>query len=176
MELAPRKIPGRGRPPKQPPSIFAPNENDSTGDDSLPGMNVYDAAVSNGKIDYQTAKTREEVALVAEKLKQAQIATEQSSIDLEKHKLELRQANGSLITKEEYLARQDSLIGAFLELTRLVVSEACLPIPGSLRSDHAAKVSLLAKSGMEAIANCVLAKSNHDQINYAILQVFTTNE
>lgn len=142
----------------------------------LPGSNVYDPAVARGQIDYQTAKTREEVALVAEKLEQAKLNTEQSRIDLDKHKLDLQLARGAVITKEEYISRQDSLINAFLELMRLLVNEACLPLPGSVRPDHTAKMTGLSSMGMAAIADCVMRREGPDQINSALLRVFTGDE
>jgi hypothetical protein len=170
MECPPRRkkarLPGGPPPADVDPDDLSP----------LPGSNVYDRAVTSGRIDYSTAKTREEVALVAEKLEQAKLATEQARIDLDKHKLELQQARGSVITKEEYLSRQDSLVSAFLELTRLLVNEACLPLASSIRVDHQSKMTALARNGMEAIANCVMAKAAHEQVNAALLQVFTGDE
>lgn len=176
MEFPPRKR--RAQLPASMTKAKVPyvDDSDQSETSQLPGSNVYDPAVASGRIDYQTAKTREEVALVAEKLEQAKINTEQSRIDLDKHKLDLQLARGAVITKEEYIVRQDSLINAFLELLRLTVNEACLPLPGSIRPDHSAKMTGLTSSAMGAIADCVMRREGPEQINAALLRVFTGDE
>lgn len=145
-----------------------------TGD--LPGTNAYDPAVSRGDIDYQTAKVREEVRLVEKRIISVDIANEQAALLRDKTKLELELARASMITKEEYINRQDSLINAFLELQRLLINEACLPLPGSIRPDHTAKITGLASAGMSAIAESVLRREGVEAINSAILRVFTGEE
>lgn len=142
----------------------------------LPGENTYDDAVSKGKIDYQTAKVREEVTLVNERLAQARVATEAARIDLDKQKLALEKEREHLISRDVYLQRQGTLVSAFLELLRLTITDLSVKIPAGDREAATGATEERSRQALAALAESILKKQSAEVATQAMYDAFRGGE
>lgn len=162
--------PDIAKPPEVPQSENAAPSDATNG---LPGFNPYDAAVRDGIIDYQMAKTREEVLRVREVTERERIATEQARIALEKDRVSLDLLRGALITKEDNHARLSALASAFNELLRLAVSESAQAVPASNREAFEQLMQQKCTQSMEALAEAVAKRVPTDKTNTMLLEAFS---
>jgi hypothetical protein len=127
--------------------------------------------VRNG-FSYAAAKQREEVRLLDEKIKQAKIDTETAQITLEREKLAAQEARGALISKNDYLAKQEAIVSTLKELVRLVVSECEILLPADIREASVASIECKADAAFTAIALSVIKGKPRDAVVHAMNDAF----
>jgi hypothetical protein len=142
------------------------------GHSALPGANPYDAAVATGAIDYSTAKVREEVNLVNERMAQAKIATETARLELEAKRLEVAKERDQLIARSDYLARQESLVVGFLELARLTISHMGNKVMSTDRDSAITDATERMRAGMAALSEAVATRATRDVSLLAMTDAF----
>lgn len=145
-------------------------------DAGLPGENAYDVAVTAGIIDYDTAKTREQVASEAERRRQLIIATQAAELDLERRKMELQVERGTLLTKAEHLERVEALVSSFNELLRLTISTACAYVPAHSSEIFTSRAKGRATAAMTALADCVHKRCTREQTEAALVAAFAEEQ
>jgi hypothetical protein len=139
----------------------------------LPGSNPYDRAVAAGVITYAEAKTRDELHT---RQAIAKLELEKANLDIEERKLENKQRVGLLIAREDYLARQESLVSTFVELLRLYGVDLATHIPASMREAALSSSTDRAHAAMHALADAVTKKEQPDVVRQRMHDAFREGE
>ena len=160
------------KPPEQPDAIPGTGQRQV----GLPGDNPYDDAVANRGFSYSAAKQREEVRLLDEKIKQAKIDTETAQITLERERLAVQEARGALISKSEYLAKQEAIVSTLKELVRLVVSECEVLLPADIRDASVEMIERKSDAAFVAIAQAVIKGKPRDAVIHAMNDAFRDSD
>ena len=155
-----KKAPATSKKPEPPPEIV---------DADLPGTCPYDKAVANGRLTYAEAKTRDELHTRAEL---AKIELETATLTLEARKLEIAQERGTIVSKEEYLERQEVMVSTFLELLRLAVTDVTVRLPSTQRDVATEEVLHKCNNAMTALATATAERKPREVAAQAMFDAF----
>lgn len=168
--LPPRRKARRKAMPEAPELDDSPELSEHLG--ILPGKNPYDKAVLKNILNYGAAKQREEVRLVEERIEQAKIDNERARLDLEQKKLDIQISRGTLISKDDYMARNEAVISTFKELLKLCLVEMSLSVPANTRESVLSLMMLKSDAAFADIGKSVVARRPRDDVFQSMLEAF----
>lgn len=169
-----REHPGSTRPGKLPPLRDGPPPGnralihtpevvaapDADNIDLLPGSSPYDKAFLAGVISYAEAKVRDELHTRREI---ANIEVERAKIDLEIKKTEAAKSNGALLSRAEYIERQNTLCSVFKEMLRMVVVDMGSSLPATTREQIVNRTQEKCDRALYNLATAVSKKQTTEQ-------------
>lgn len=153
--------------PRSPPPVASTSEPDHLS--LLPGSNPYDKAFLAGAISYAEAKVRDELHTRQEI---AKLELEEKALALEARKQEIAVERGNLITKEDYLTRQEALVSTFLELLRLTATDLASRISAAARPIAIEEVTHKYQAALAALSKAVADKKPRDLASQAMHEAF----
>jgi len=143
------------------------------GSHNMPGSCPYDNVVLSGKMTFSDAKTRHELLYIStQKIKQAEIETQQAELALELRKIEIEKARGKVVAVEYCEERQHTLITCMLDLLHMVVAESAATIAQDARKKTIDDVTRKYQASLAAAADSLTNGSELGDIMLVMQRAF----
>lgn len=152
---------------------MAAAKSEIVGSHDMPGSCPYDNVVLSGKMTFSDAKTRHELLYIStQKIKQAEIETQQAELALELRKIEIEKARGKVVAVEYCEGRQHALITCMLDLLRMVVAESAASIAQDARKLMIDDVTRKYRAALAAAADSLTNGSELSDIVLVMQRAF----